>query len=91
MSNGRARGIANVVYEDLKLVAIEGGTGSESGVSNTVLSFIANNIKLRTTNIPDESGSMKVGEVRYQREADEAFLEFAWFSLRSGIGDVVGF
>jgi len=88
---GRAEGTAHVVYEDLKVVAIEDRTGSESGVGNTVVSFFANNIKLRTTNMPDESDSMKVGEVRYDRDSSETFLEFTWFALRSGISDVVGF
>ncbi len=88
---GSASGIARIVYEDLKIVAIEDRTGSESGVGNIIVSFISNNIKLRTTNMPDKSGSMKIGDVKYKKKSDEAFMEFAWFALRSGIGDVVGF
>jgi hypothetical protein len=88
---GSAKGNVRALYKDLKLVSINGSTGSESGVGNTIVSFIANNIKLRTTNMPDKLDSMKIGEVKYRRKSEEAFLEFAWFALRSGIGDVVGF
>ena len=88
---GRASGNLRAVYKDLKIVAIEDSTGSESGVGNTIVSFISNNIKLRTTNMPDKSGSMKIGEVKYTRKSNETFLEFAWFAVRTGISDVVGF
>jgi hypothetical protein len=88
---GRASGIVRATYKDLKIVAIEDRTGSESGIGNTLVSFLANNIKLRTTNMPNKSGSMKIGEVKYERKSDETFLEFAWFALRSGMSDVVGF
>lgn len=87
---GKAGGAARVVYNDLKIVAIEKRSGSESGIVNTFVSLIANNVKLRTTNMPDGSDSMKVGTVRYDRKRSETFLEFAWLALRSGIGDVVG-
>jgi hypothetical protein len=88
---GRASGIVRAVYEDLKIVVIEDLTGSESGVVNKFVSFLANNMKLRTTNMPDKSGSMKIGEVKYERKSEESFLKFAWFALRSGISDVIGF
>jgi len=87
---GRASGSVRAVYEDLKIVAIENLTGSESGVVNTFVSFFANNMKLRTTNMPDKLGSMKIGQVKYERKRKETFFEFAWFALRSGISDVVG-
>ncbi len=88
---GQATGNVRASYKDLKLVSIDGRTGSESGVGNTITSFLTNNIKLRTTNLPDKSGSMKIGEVKYTRAHDDAFLQFSWFALRSGVGDVVGF
>jgi hypothetical protein len=88
---GSAKGKVRAMYEDLKMLSIDGETRSESGIGNTIVSFFANNIKLRTTNMPDESGSLKVGEVNYQRKSDDPFFEFAWLALRSGIGDVVGF
>ena len=91
VTDGKSSGTVRAVYRDLKIVAIEDRTGSESGVFNTIVSFIGNNIKLNTTNMPDKSGSMKIGKVKYVRTRDDAFFEFAWFALRSGIDDVVGF
>jgi hypothetical protein len=91
ISAGSARGTVRAAYKDLKIVAIDERTGSESGIGNTIVSFISNNFKLRTTNLPDEHGSMKIGKVRYTRAPGDAFFAFAWFSLRSGIGDIVGF
>lgn len=88
---GRASGMVRAVYKDLSIAAFDDRTGSENGLGNTFVSFLSNNIKLRTTNMPDKSGSMKIGEVKYKRKSDEAFLKFAWFALRSGINDVVGF
>lgn len=88
---GMASGEVRLEYTDLKVVAINDRTGSESGVVNTAVSFIANNIKLRTTNIPDRSGAMKAGTVEYRRKRGDAFLEYAWLSVRSGISDLVGF
>ncbi|MBA4312590.1 MAG: hypothetical protein C0417_08160 [Chlorobiaceae bacterium] len=89
--SGSAKGNVRALYKDMKIISINSSTGSESGVGNTIVSFIANNMKLRTTNIPDKLDSMKIGEVKYMRKSDETFFEYAWFALRSGIGDVVGF
>jgi hypothetical protein len=83
-------GTIHAAYKDLKVVALD-HTGSENGVANTLMSIFANNVKLRTTNLPDASGSMKIGTIHHVRAADEAFLEYAWFSVRSGLKDIVGF
>jgi hypothetical protein len=87
---GVARGSVRAAYKDLKIVSIN-DEGSESGVGNTIVNIIANNVKLRTSNLPDDHGSMKVGAVKYSRAHGDAFFAFAWFALRSGLGDIVGF
>ena len=89
--SGRANGTLRGVYNDLTLAAIDKQTGSEKGFSNGVKSFIANNLKVRKTNVPDKSGSMKIGEVKYIRQPDDPFIQFAWFALRTAVRDVVGF
>ncbi|HEY6191228.1 MAG TPA: hypothetical protein VI215_02765 [Bacteroidota bacterium] len=89
VTEGVAGGSVRATYKDLKIVSIN-DEGSESGVGNTIVNVIANNMKLRTTNLPDEHGSMKVGTVRYSRMHSDAFFAFAWFALRSGLGDIVG-
>jgi hypothetical protein len=88
---GSARGTVRASYKDLKVVEIDKDTGSESGIIKSIVSFFYNNIKFRTTNMPDDSGSMKIGRVSYNSKSGDTFLEVAWFALRSGIGDIVGF
>jgi hypothetical protein len=48
-------------------------------------------MKIRRTNMPDKAGSMKIGRVKYTRKQDDTFFQLLWFSLRNGVGDVVGF
>jgi hypothetical protein len=91
VASGRASGTLRGVYTDLKLAAIDKYTRSEKGFSNGVISFIANNLKIRRNNIPDKSGSMKIGEVKYTLHRDDSFINVVWFSLRTGVRDVVGF
>lgn len=91
VASGRASGGVRAVYRDLSIAVINKDTGSERGFSDRIASFIARAFKIRGTNVPEESGSLKIGEVKYTRQPDEYFMEFAWFGLRSGIGDVVGF
>ena len=88
---GRASGRVRVIYRDLSIAFRNSRTGSERGAYNRITSYIANAAKIRGTNVPDESGSMKIGEVKYTRKPDDTFLQLVWFSLRSGVGDVVGF
>jgi hypothetical protein len=88
---GRASGTVRVMYRDLTIAFRNSRTGSERGAYNQITSYIANAMKIRGTNMPDKSGSMKIGEVKYTRKPDDTFLQLVWFSLRSGVGDVVGF
>ncbi|MGD1045144.1 MAG: hypothetical protein ABR936_07440 [Bacteroidota bacterium] len=89
--SGRASGTLRGVYNDLKLAAINRQTGSEKGFSNGIKTFIANKFKILKTNVPDKSGSMKIGQVKYTRQPDDPFIQFAWFALRIAVRDVVGF
>jgi len=79
------------VYNGLTLAVINRRTGSEEGILDVFASFVANNIKLRTSNTPDNTGAMKIGKVAYSRRKDDPFFGFVWFALRSGVADVVGF
>jgi hypothetical protein len=79
------------MYRDLTIAFRNSRTGSERGAYNRITSYIANATKIRGTNMPDRSGSMKIGKVKYTRKPDDTFLQLVWFSLRSGVGDVVGF
>jgi len=89
--SGSASGTLRGIYRDLTLAAIDKNTGSEKGFSNGFISFIANNFKIRRTNVPNKLGSMKIGEVKYMRVRDDPFIQFEWFALRTAVRDVVGF
>ncbi len=88
---GRSGGSVQAVYRNLTLAAINKHTGSENGFIDGLASYFANTYKIRGTNVPDKSGAMKIGQVKYTRHSDDPFFRFVWFSLRSGVGDVVGF
>ncbi len=91
IDSGRASGNVRIVYDDLNFAVINKYTGSDKGFFDGITSFIGNTLKIRGTNVPDKSGSLKIGEVNYTRKQDDPFLGFTWFALRSGVGDVVGF
>jgi hypothetical protein len=88
---GLASGTVRAMYKDLNIAALNKRTGSEKGAVNRISSLILNIVKIRGTNMPDKSGSIKIGDVKYERRRDDTFLQLVWFSLRSGIGNVVGF
>jgi hypothetical protein len=88
---GHASGTLRVTYRDLTIAFRDSGTGSERGAYNRITSYIANAWKIRGTNLSEKSGLMKIGKVNYTRKPDDTFLQLVWFSIRSGVGDVVGF
>jgi hypothetical protein len=88
---GRAQGTLRAMYKDLNIAVLNVLTGSEKGALNRIASFMTNAMKIRASNMPDKSGSIKIGEVKYEKKRDDTFFQLIWFSLRSGIGDVIGF
>lgn len=91
VNNGRSSGEVQVQYKDLKIAVLNKTTGSAKGFMDGVASFIANTFTIRTKNMPDKSGKITTGKVNYVRKKDDPFFRFVWFSLRSGLKDVVGF
>jgi len=79
------------VYDDLAIALRDEETGSEKGLLNRVKSLVANDIVLRTHNEPDKSGAMKIGEISYTRKRDDAFFQFLWQAVSTGMKDVVGY
>jgi hypothetical protein len=86
---GQARGRVRGIYSDLEIAVLDKQTDTEKGLGNRVASFFANALKIRKSNAPDASGSMKEGEVNYTRRPEDEFLQFAWFALRTGVLDVI--
>jgi hypothetical protein len=88
---GRASGPLRVMYKDLNIVVLDKHTGSENGALNRIASLMINTTKIRGTNMPEASGQMKIGTVKYIKKKYDTFVQLVWFSLRSGMADVVGF
>jgi len=86
---GQASGRVGATYSDLGIALLDKETGSANGVGNRFASLLANLLKIRKSNAPSVSGSMKEGMVDYTRKPDDTFVQFLWFSLRSGLLDVI--
>jgi hypothetical protein len=91
VNSGRGSGNLRVAYDDLGIAISNKKIGYDLGLVNRISNFIGDMFIIRTTNLPDENGSMKIGEINYTRDPGHYFFQYLWFSLRSGIGDVVGF
>jgi len=91
VNSGHASGYVRAVYNDLSIAILNKNTGSKKGILDRVSSFVAKTIIIRGNNIPDKSGAMKIGVVKYTHKPDEPFIQFVWFALRSGVGNVIGF
>jgi hypothetical protein len=86
---GYARGHVRAIYRNLEIAMLDIQTSSAKGMANRFSSFLANLLKIRSSNAPDASGSMKEGVVNYARKPDEEFIQFSWFALRSGVLDII--
>jgi hypothetical protein len=89
VSAGQARGRVRAIYKDLEIALLDKQTGSAKGAANRVTSFLTNVLKIRKSNAPDASGSMKEGEVNYTRRPQDEFQQFVWFALRTGVLDII--
>jgi hypothetical protein len=89
VSAGQARGRLRAIYKDFEIARLDKQTGSAKGINNRVTSFFTNVLKIRNSNAPDASGSMKEGEVNYTSRPEDEFQQFAWFALRTGVLDII--
>jgi hypothetical protein len=86
---GQARGHVVAIYGNLEIALLDQKTGTAQGIDDRVASFLANTLKIRSSNAPDASGLMKEGVVNYTRKPGDEFQQFAWFALRSGLLDII--
>ncbi|MGD0338271.1 MAG: hypothetical protein ABSB78_05730 [Bacteroidota bacterium] len=91
VNSGHASGTLRVAYKDLTIAILNKKTGSEKGIFDRIVSFFGKIFVIRKTNMPDEKGLMKMGEVKYTRNPEDTFLQYLWFALRNSVADVVGF
>ncbi|MDO9171264.1 MAG: DUF748 domain-containing protein, partial [bacterium] len=87
--DGRAGGRVTASYRDLEIARLDQQTGDSGGVKNSVVSFLANVFKIRSNNVADDRGEMKVGKVEYARRPDDNFYHYLWRALKTGILDIV--
>jgi len=86
---GQAHGRVHASYRDLKMAVLDQATGTEKGLGNRLASFLMNAFRLRHGNGPDTAGAVKEGKVDYQKKLDDTFMQVVWFSLRSGVLDLI--
>ncbi len=91
VNSGYASGSLHVVYKDVNIAVLDKKTGSEKGIFNRILSFFGKVFIIRNSNLPDEDGSIKIGEIKYSRKPTDYFFQYLWFALRGGVADVLGF
>jgi hypothetical protein len=86
---GQARGHVQAIYKNLDIATLDKRTGTKEGLDNRIVSLMANVLKIRSSNVPDASGSTREGEVNYTRRPEDEFQQFVWFALRTGVLDVI--
>lgn len=86
---GHAQGHVWGAYQNLEIALLNKQTGAENGIESHLASFLANKLKIRSSNALDASAKSKVGEVNYTRRPDDEFLQFLWFALRTGVLDII--
>ncbi len=91
VNSGHATGTVRAVYSDLNVAVLDRETGSAGGLKNKLTSFLANKLKIRNDNLPNQKGEVKIGRVDHVRKPGEGLFQFLWFALRSGLADVAGF
>lgn len=74
------------IYHDLSMKVID----EKDKMEKKFQTFLANYVKLRKNN-PAEGKEPVTGKVEYVRKRNDAFLDFVWQAILSGLGDVVGF
>lgn len=91
VNSGRASGTVAIVYNDLSIVSINSNTGSENGIFNRISSIFGKLFIIQSSNMQDGNGLIKTGEIKFVRKPVNPFFQFIWYTLRSGVADIVGF
>lgn len=91
VSKGRSTGRVKAVYTDLYITSLDEKTNKDSGLMNSIKMFLSNLFVFNGSNTRDSDGKIEPGLVNYVHKPNDEFMEIVWFSVRSGIGDIVGF
>jgi hypothetical protein len=82
---------ANVIpyYKDLTIKSINENTMRGDGLMTSIATFIGNVFKIRNTN--EKESGIKTGSVIYLQKKTDVFLDIIWASLKTALGEAVGF
>ncbi len=89
--DGRAAGTVDARYRNLRITLLNKEHRQKGGLFSRFQGFLANAFVIRTDNQPEDDGSIETGTIDYQLKNDDTFLAFLWKSVRTGLGDLLGF
>ncbi|MBC7875223.1 MAG: DUF748 domain-containing protein, partial [Ferruginibacter sp.] len=81
-------GTVKMLYEDLKVAALERDSGSTQLDTKALSSFIVN-IIIKNSN-PKRNEEVRVAQVHLERNTNRTFFNFAWKALLKGVTESVG-
>lgn len=91
ITKGKAVGSIRVLYKNFSLAFLDKKSKSSKGIFNVLKSFMANTFTFKGSNEKDSDGIVKLGKINYKRKPTDTFVQVAWFSVRRGIADLIGF
>jgi len=91
VGKGIARGKSRFLYKDVYITILDAKTKSSAGVVNSIRTFLVNLFTIHGTNLPDTSGKVTNGIVKYTQKRTDSFFQLIWFSFRSGVENIIGF
>lgn len=77
-------------YKRFKIQLIDKKTGKTGGIGSGILSFLANEIFLKSNN-PKFARKTRIGEVYFRRDDQKSIFNYLWKSLLSGIESTLGY
>ncbi len=77
-------------YRRFKIQLIDRFTGKKGGIGDGILSFLANEILLKSNN-PKFGSKVRVGEIYCKRDPRKAIFNFIWKGVLSGIESTLGY
>lgn len=85
LNETEANGEFIAIYDDLSLNLLD-EDDLEQNTGNRIVSFLANNIQVRSSNGGDDP---RAGEISFEREVGQSTVNYWWKALRSGIKDLI--
>jgi hypothetical protein len=89
IQGGRAIGTVTPKYHDLSIRLLEIPGAYETGFKGWMKRMAAQNFSVISAN-PIPGDTVRVGQINYGREMDQAFIGFLWNALWDGMRNVVG-